>query len=78
MNLGNKSTVSQITVCETVVTKICNFKKYKKIHFFYLSFLIIHVAGTYFINHKIKDYFPESAWLLNLSMNEYLKGIKEP
>ena len=45
---------------------------------FYLSFLIIHVGGTYFVNHKTKDYFPESAGLLNLPMNEYLKGIKEP
>ena len=34
MNLESKLTVSQITVCETVVTKIYNFKKCKKIHFF--------------------------------------------
>ena len=40
-----------------------------------MSFLIIHVGGTYFVNHKTKDCFPESAGLLNLPMNEYLKGI---
>ena len=35
MNLGNKVTVFQITVCETVVTKIyVFFKKYMKVHFF--------------------------------------------
>ena len=36
---------------------------------FYLSFLIMHVGGIYFINHKTKDYFPEGAGLLNLSMS---------
>ena len=35
MNLESKLTVSQITVCETVVTKIYNFKKCKKIHFLF-------------------------------------------
>ena len=29
----------------------------------------MHVGGIYFINHKIKDYFPEGAGLLNLSMS---------
>ena len=32
----------------------------------------MHVRGIYFINHKTKDYFPESAGLLILS-NDYLK-----
>ena len=27
------------------------------------------VGGIYFINHKTKDYFPEGAGLLNLSMS---------
>ena len=37
----------------------------------------MHVDGIYFINHKTKDYFPEGAGLLNLSMGN-LKEIKEP
>ena len=36
---------------------------------FYLIFLIIHVGGIYFINHKTKDYILEAAGLLNLSMS---------
>ena len=28
----------------------------------------MHVSGIYFINHKAKDYFTESADLLNLSV----------
>ena len=35
MNLGNKLNVFQITVCETAVTKIYTFKKYKKVHFLF-------------------------------------------
>ena len=27
------------------------------------------VGGLYFVNHKTKDYFPEGAGLLNLSMS---------
>ena len=29
----------------------------------------MHVGGIYFINHKTKDYFPEGAGLLNLSVS---------
>ena len=29
----------------------------------------MHVGGMYFINHKIKDSFPEGAGLLNLSVS---------
>ena len=29
----------------------------------------MHVGGIYFINHEIKDYFPEGAGLLNTSMS---------
>ena len=29
----------------------------------------MHVGGTYFINRKAKDYFPEDAGLLNLLMS---------
>ena len=29
----------------------------------------MHVGGIYFTNHKTKDYFPEGAKLLNLSMS---------
>ena len=29
----------------------------------------MHVGGTYFINHKTKDYFPKGAGLLNLSLS---------
>ena len=36
---------------------------------FYLSFLIMHVDGIYFIDHKTKDYFPKGAGLLNLSVS---------
>ena len=36
---------------------------------FYLSFLIMHVGGIHFINHKTNEYFPEGAGLLNLSMS---------
>ena len=69
MNLGNKLTVFQITVSETTVTKIYSFWKIQEGSPFYLSFLIIHLGGIYFINHKTKDYFPEGAGLLNLSMS---------
>ena len=70
MNLGNKLTVFQSIVCETVVTKIYTFLKTQyNISSFYLSFLIMHVGCIYFINHKTKDYFPEDAGLLNLSMS---------
>ena len=67
MNLGNKLTLFQITVCKTVVTKIYTF--WEEGSLFYLSFLIMHVGGIYFINHKTKDYFPEGAGLLNLSVS---------
>ena len=69
INLGKKLTVFQITVSETVVTKIYTFQKIQEGSLFYLSFLIMHVGGIYFINHKTKDYFPEGAGLLNLSVS---------
>ena len=61
-NLGNKWTLFQIIVCETFVIKIYTFSKI-------LSFLIMQVGNIYFINHKTKDYFPEGAGLLNLSVS---------
>ena len=69
MNLGNKLTVFQITVSVTVVTKIYTLEKIQESSVFYLSFLIMHVDGIYFINHKTSDYFPECSGLLNLSMS---------
>ena len=48
--------------------KFTFFKEYKKDQFFILSFLILHVGGIYFINHRTKDSFPEGAGLLNLSV----------
>ena len=69
INFGKTLTVFEITVCDTIVTKIYNFKKLQEGSIFYLSFLIMHVSGIYFINHKTKDYFPESAGLLNLSVS---------
>ena len=30
---------------------------------------MMHVGGLYFINQETIDYFPESGWLLNLSLN---------
>ena len=65
MNLGNKLTVFQITACETILTKIY----IQEGLLFYLNFLMMHVGGTYFINQKTKDYLPEGAGLLNLSMS---------
>ena len=44
MNLGNKLTVFQIAV----------YEKIQQGSLFYLNFLIMHVDGMYFINHKIK------------------------
>ena len=38
----------------------------------------MHVGGIYFINHKTKDYFPEGAGLLNLSvsnLNEHKRAM---
>ena len=61
-NLGNKLTLFQIIVCKTFVIKIYTFSKI-------LSFLIMQVGNIYFINHKTKDYFPEGAGLLNLSVS---------
>ena len=29
----------------------------------------MYLGGIYFMNHKTKDYFPEGAGLLNLSMS---------
>ena len=49
--------------------KFTILKNYNKDQFFYLSFLILLVGGIYFINHKTKDYFPEGAGLLNLSVS---------
>ena len=45
-------------------------KNYKTVvHFFFnFNILIIHVGGTYFINHKTKDYFAEGARILDLSI----------
>ena len=69
MTLGHQLTVFQRDFCETVVTKIYAFLKIRKSSLFYLSFLIMHVGGIHFINHKTKDYLPEGAGLLNLSMS---------
>ena len=69
MNLGNKLTVFQITFCETAVTKIYTFKKIQESPRSYLSFLIMHVGGKYFINHKKKNSFPEGTGLLHLSVS---------
>ena len=33
----------------------------------------MHVGGIYFINHKTKDYFPESAELLNLPVSTLME-----
>ena len=33
----------------------------------------MHVCGIYFINYKTKDYFPEGAGLLNLSVSTLKK-----
>ena len=52
-----------------LLLKFTLFKKKKGNSLFYLSLLIMHVGGIYFINHKTKDYFPEGAGLLNLSMS---------
>ena len=57
MNLGNKLSVFQITFCETAVTKIYTFKKIQESPRFYLSFLIMHMGGKYFINHKKRILF---------------------
>ena len=69
INFGNKSILFQITVCETIVIKTYTFKKIQEGSLFCLSFLIMHVCGTYFINHKTKHYFPELSGLLNLSVS---------
>ena len=69
MKLGNKLTVFQITVSETVVTKIFTFKKNARRFTFLFEFLDNGRGGIYFINHKTKDYFPEGAGLLNLSVS---------
>ena len=45
MNLGNKLTVFQVTVCETAVTKSTLFKKMHEGSLFYLSFLIMQVGS---------------------------------
>ena len=37
----------------------------------------MHVGGIYFRNHKTKNYFPEGAGLLNLSVHT-LKELQEP
>ena len=52
-----------------LLLKFTIFKKYMKIQIFYLSFLIMHVGGINFINHKTKDYFPEGVGLMNLSVS---------
>ena len=74
MNLGNKLTVFQIIVCETVVTKIYSFEK-KGGSLFYLSFLK-YVGGIYFINHK------QRIILLKVlgfkSVSKYVKRIEKP
>ena len=71
MNLGNRLTVVQITVCETVI---------QEGSFFYLSFLIMHVGGTYFINHKTKGYFPESAGFrkMHIIIEKIIIGNTQP
>ena len=65
----NKLTIFQVTVCKTVVIKIYTFLKIQEGSLFYLSFWIMHEGGIYFTNHKKKDYFPEGARLLNLTMS---------
>ena len=57
MNFGNKLTVFQITVCETVVTKIYFLKNTKRFTFLF-EFLDNARGCIPFINHKTKDYFP--------------------
>ena len=69
INLGNKLTVFQTTICETVVTKIRTLKQTQEDLLFYLCFLIMHVGGIYFTNHKTKDFLPKGAGLLNLSVS---------
>ena len=75
MNLGNKLTVFQIIVCETVVTLKFTVLKKKGGSLFYLSFLK-YVGGIYFINHK------QRIILLKVlgfkSVSEYFKRIEEP
>ena len=64
MNLGNKLTVFQVTVCETAVTKSTLFKKNAGRFTFLFEFLD-NASGQY----KTKDYFPEGAGSLNLSLS---------
>ena len=45
MNLSNKLTVFQKTVCETVATKVFTFQKIQDGSLSYLSFLIMHLGG---------------------------------
>ena len=63
MNLGNKLTVFQIIVCETVVTKIYFLKNTGR--FTFLFEFLDNTSRWY----KTKDYFPESAGSLNLSLS---------
>ena len=49
--------------------KFTLLKKIQESPRFYLSFLIMHVGGKYFINHKKKDFFPEGTGLLHLSVS---------
>ena len=53
MNLGNKLTVFQITVCETVVTKIYFLKNTRR--FTFLFEFLDNARGWF----KTKDYFPK-------------------
>ena len=69
MNLWNKLDFKELFVKLSLLK--CTLSK-KHGSFFYLSFLIImHVGGTYFANHKTKNYFPEGVGLLNLSMGTF-------
>ena len=45
MNLWNKLTVFQKTLCETIVTKVFTFQKIQDGSLSYLSFLIMHLGS---------------------------------
>ena len=71
MNLWNKLDFKELFVKLSLVKCTLSIKTQDG-SLFYLSFLIImHVGGTYFANHKTKNYFPEGVGLLNLSMGTF-------
>lgn len=68
--MGQIKTISKNYLCENIVTKIYIFEKIQSNDScFNLGALMMHVGGLYFINQETIDYFPESGWLLNLSLN---------